>query len=84
MEHYKVCEFYVHEFDIQASGEKEAAAVLANQVPDSHELFDHHPMAVELFTSFSSFFSIEECYKALKSCNNDIVEAAAWLVDEGE
>jgi hypothetical protein len=47
-------------------------------------LFDEHPLVVELFTSFSSFFSIEECYKALKSCNNDIVEAAAWLVDEGE
>jgi len=42
------------------------------------------PDIVELFSSFSSFFSIEECYKAYISCNSDVCEAAAWLVDIGE
>ena len=34
--------------------------------------------------SFSGFFSYKECYKALKFTNNDICEAASWLVEEGE
>ncbi len=42
------------------------------------------PEIVELFSSFSSFFSIEECYKAFISCHSDVCEAAAWLVEEGE
>ena len=37
-----------------------------------------------MFESFSGFFTFEECYRSLKSCNNDIAEAANWLVDEGE
>ncbi len=41
-------------------------------------------MVVEMFESFSGFFTFEECYRSLKSCNNDIAEAANWLVDEGE
>jgi len=42
------------------------------------------PEIVELFSSFSRFFSIEECYKAFISCGSDVAEAAAWLVDQGE
>lgn len=38
----------------------------------------------ELFESFSGFFGHQECYKALKFNNNDICEAASWLVEEGE
>ena len=43
-----------------------------------------NPDVLELFESFSGFFTFEECYKALKFNNNEVVEAAAWLVDEGE
>ena len=39
---------------------------------------------VEIFAAFSGFFSYEECFKALQSCNMDVAEAATWLVDEGE
>ena len=42
------------------------------------------PEIVELYSSFSSFFSIDECYKAFIACNSDVCEAAAWLVDIGE
>jgi len=84
-ENYKVCEFYVHEFDLHSSGaSEEAIFAQANiKVPSSWELFEM-PDIVELFSSFSSFFSIEECYKAYISNNSDVCEAAAWLVDIGE
>ncbi len=42
------------------------------------------PLVCEMFASFSGFFTHEECYIAIQSCNGDIAEAAAWLVDEGE
>lgn len=37
-----------------------------------------------MFESFSGFFSMQECFRALKFNNNDPAEAATWLVDEGE
>jgi hypothetical protein len=84
-ENYRVCEFYVHEFDLHSSAASaEALLAQANiKVPSSWELFAM-PEIIELFSSFSSFFTIEECYKAFISCNSDVCEAAAWLVDLGE
>lgn len=41
-------------------------------------------LVIETFNSFSGFFTYEECYRALKFHNDDIMEAVAWLVDEGE
>ena len=84
-ENYRVCEFYVHEFDLHSSAASaEALLAQANiKVPSSWELFVM-PEIVELYASFSSFFTIEECYKAFISCNSDVCEAAAWLVDLGE
>ena len=41
-------------------------------------------MVCELFASFSGFFTHEECYQSLHRCNEEMGEAAAWLVDEGE
>ena len=52
-------------------------------MPSVEELLAE-PMVVEMFESFSGFFTFEECYRSLRSCNNDIAEAASWLVDEGE
>jgi|LauGreDrversion4_2_1035121.scaffolds.fasta_scaffold137041_3 hypothetical protein len=39
---------------------------------------------MELFESFAGFFSHEECYLSLKSCEDSVEDAARWLVDEGE
>lgn len=39
---------------------------------------------IELFLTFSGYFTHEECYKALLSNNHDVADAAQWLVDEGE
>jgi len=76
-----VCEFYLHEFDLQHTTEAQAQASKA--MPPVEELLAE-PMVVEMFESFSGFFTFEECYRSLRSCNNDIAEAANWLVDEGE
>ncbi|CDW79829.1 hect domain and rcc1-like domain-containing protein [Stylonychia lemnae] len=71
---YKVCEFYVHEFDVQNQGSEE--------LPIQKLL--ENDLVKEIHNSFSGFFSFEECYRALQFNNNDIVEAVHWLVDEGE
>jgi hypothetical protein len=39
---------------------------------------------LELHASFSGFFTVEELYQALVTCNNDVAETAQWLIDEGE
>eukprot|EP00347_Sterkiella_histriomuscorum_P020695 403336831 len=74
IESYKVCEFYVLEFDMQSHQEEE--------IPLKKLL--ENDLVIETFNSFSGFFTYEECYRALKFHNDDIMEAVAWLVDEGE
>lgn len=55
----------------------------AEKMPDLSELTSN-PLVMELHESFAGFFSFEECFKSLKSCDNSVEEAARWLVDEGE
>lgn len=55
----------------------------AETLPDMGELISN-PLVIELHESFAGFFSYEECFKSLKSCDNSVEEAARWLIDEGE
>ena len=55
----------------------------AESLPDLAEL-RANPLVIELHQSFAGFFTYEECFKSLKSCDNSVEEAARWLVDEGE
>jgi hypothetical protein len=40
-------------------------------------------LAQYLHSSFNSYFNLEECSKALDLSENDLSEAAQWLVDQG-
>jgi len=55
----------------------------AETLPDVADLRSN-PLVIELQESFAGFFSYEECFKSLKSCDNSVEEAARWLIDEGE
>lgn len=83
IEQYHVCEFYLHEFDIAASCAGASSVKDTSATPPVKDLVADSRI-IEIFTAFSGFFSYEECYRALKSCNDDVCEAVTWLVDEGE
>ena len=69
----KICEFYLLEFDIEAEKYKK----------EEKEVYEDIPEVQELYTSFSCYFTLEECYRALKMNQDDIAEAATWLVEDG-
>ena len=69
----KVCNFYLLEFDTDTEKYKK----------DDKSEYINNPDVEELYTSFSCFFSHEECYRALKMNGDDVSAAAAWLIEDG-
>ena len=70
----KTCDFYLFRFDtdLNAKGKTEVG-----------KFSEASPEAIELFESFSSFFTLEDCCRAIQINSDDMQAAAAWLVEEG-
>jgi len=69
----KICEFLCIEFDTDTEKYKKIDKAQYRNNKEVQELYD----------SFSSFFSYETCYRALKTNSDDLEAAATWLIDEG-
>lgn len=71
----KIMEFVLYEFDVTSTQGLDVSESLNTQ---------NMEIVQELYESFSGFFSLNECKRALSFNKDDIQNAAQWLVDEGE
>lgn len=69
----KLLEYVLFEFDVTSSNDAEAP-----------EYENDSELVKELCDSFSGYFTLNECRKALNINKDDLAGAAQWLVDEGE
>lgn len=69
-------EFFVVKFDIDKQEESVDSVSTQNHLED--------PLVVELFASFSSYFTLSQCSQAIKKNGRDIAAAADWLLRENQ